>query len=377
MTPKNVLLLITPSSPGRFKGISIFARSHGWHLTVADRLTHMLDGWTGDGALVTLRDDADTLRRVVDLRRRRIPVVDLSLTRPDVRLPRVANDNAALGRLAAAYLAGRRFRHTAWFSTNWSHQHELRFGGSAEGLALPPEEWAWTLAPERTKSDDWKALSHWLQSHIENAPKPLGLFTFDDADASRAESAALAAGLSVPDDVAILGAGDDEPLCESQIVPISSVRCDMSRNGYVGAAMLDRLMSGGRAPSKAMLISPRGVAERASTDTLAVPRGLVRDARDIYRAELAAPPSTEELAMRLGVSRPTLDRAFAAQFGLPPAKLLALMRLEEAKRLLRGSSLTVAEIARRTGYCNPAYLVNVFRDATGLSPKKWRNSGLF
>ena len=93
MTPKNVLLLITPSSPGRFKGISIFARSHGWHLTVADRLTHMLDGWTGDGALVTLRDDEDTLRRVVDLRRRRIPVVDLSLTRPDVRLPRVANDN--------------------------------------------------------------------------------------------------------------------------------------------------------------------------------------------------------------------------------------------------------------------------------------------
>jgi transcriptional regulator GlxA family with amidase domain len=52
------------------------------------------------------------------------------------------------------------------------------------------------------------------------------------------------------------------------------------------------------------------------------------------------------------------------------------MRLEEAKRLLRGSSLTVAEIASRTGYCNPAYLVNVFRDATGLSPKKWRNSGM-
>ena len=59
----------------------------------------------------------------------------------------------------------------------------------------------------------------------------------------------------------------------------------------------------------------------------------------------------------------------------PPAQLLALMRLEEAKRLLRGSSLTVAEIARKTGYCNPAYLVNVFRAATGLSPKKWRNSG--
>ena len=44
--------------------------------------------------------------------------------------------------------------------------------------------------------------------------------------------------------------------------------------------------------------------------------------------------------------------------------------------LSHGWHLTVAEIARRTGYCNPAYLVNVFRDATGLSPKKWRNSGM-
>lgn len=74
-----------------------------------------------------------------------------------------------------------------------------------------------------------------------------------------------------------------------------------------------------------------------------------------------------------GIRRELRHRAV----GLPPAKLLALMRLEEAKRLLRGSSLSVTEIARRTGYCNPAYLVNVFRNATGLSPKKWRNSGLF
>ena len=376
MTPKNVLLMLTPSSPGRLQGISVFARSHGWHLTVADRLTHMLDGWTGDGALVTLRDDEDAIRRVADLRKRRIPVVDLSLTRPDIRLPRVANDNTALGRLAAEHFTERRFRHTAWFSTLWGNQHEQRFTGFANNMAQKPDCWAWALAQERTKADDWAALSKWLQDKFAAAPKPLGIFTFDDADASRVEAAALAEGFDVPRDVAILGAGDDEPLCESQIVRISSVRCDMVRNGYVGAAYLDRLMSGGRPKRKPILLSPRGVALRQSTDMLAIPYGLVRQAYDIYAAELESPPSTVELAERLGVSRPTLDRVFHADFDMPPAQLLAAMRLEEAKRLLRTTDLPAVEIARRTGFCNPAYLTNAFRNATGLSPKKWRNSGM-
>ena len=72
------------------------------------------------------------------------------------------------------------------------------------------------------------------------------------------------------------------PLCESQIVRISLVRCNMARNGYVGAAYLDRLMSGGRPKRKPILIPPRGVALRQSTDMLAIPYGIVRRAYDIY-----------------------------------------------------------------------------------------------
>lgn len=372
MTTKNILLLITPSSPGRLKGISVYARSHNWHLTVSDRLTHMLDGWDGDGALVTLRDDEGMLRQVRDLRRKRIPVVDLSFTRPDIHLPRVASDNVAIGRLAAAHFADKRFRHTAWFSTGWGHQHELRFNSFAAALAETPHRWAWALDPERTKADDWHSLSRWLENRIADAPKPLGIFCFDDADASRAESVALSVGCSIPDDVAILGAGDDEPICESQIVPVSSVRNNMTRNGYAGAALLDRLMSGGRAPRRPLLIPPRGIAERRSTDTLAAPHGLVRDARDIYMAELAHPPTTKALAERLGISRPTLDRAFASEIGISPARFLARLRLDEAKRLLRASALPATDIARQLGYCNSAYFSNLFRETFGLSPREWR-----
>jgi len=368
----NVLLLVTPSSPGRFKGISDFAKTHGWHLTVADRLTHSLDGWTGDGALVTLRDDRDTLRQVNSLRRKGIPVVDLSLSRPDIRLPRVAGDNPAIGRLAAEHFRSRHFRNTAWFSTGWGNQHELRCNGFSSALDAPPRRWVWELTPNRTKSDDWKSLSRWLAKLLAKSEKPIGVFTFDDADASRVESAALAGGLSIPDDVAILGAGDDEPLCEAQIVAISSVQHDLERIGCEGARLLDAIMHGKPPPSKAKLIPPRGITERASTDTLAVSSGLGRRARDIYIGELANPPSTEILATRLGVSRATLDRALAADIGISPAKLLARLRLDEAKRLLRTSGLSVSEIAYKVGYCNPAYFVNTFRRATGSPPRTWR-----
>ncbi len=375
MKRKNVLLLVTPSSPGRFAGIARVARTRGWHLTVADRLTHTLRGWTGDGALVTLRDDETVQQQVRSLRRRKIPVVDLTIARPDVSLPRVCGDNPAIGRLAAEHFRSRYFRNVAWYSTDWSPQHTLRFTSFSEGFAPGTVPcWAWSRDPRSTQSDDWKSLSHWLENKLLTAPKPLGVFCFDDADAARVESAALDLGLRIPDDVAVLGAGDDHPLCESQIPSISSVQHDLEEVGRLGAELLGKLMDKSLPPisGKPILVPPRGIAERASTDALAITSDLVRRAFELYRADLAHPPSTVVLAERLGVSRPTLDRAFAADLGIAPAHLLARLRLDEAKRLLRFSTRSIAEIAFDLGYCNPAYFTNVFRAATGQTPKSWR-----
>lgn len=383
MTIKNVLLLITPSSPGRFAGIARYAKGHGWHLTVADRLTHALTGWTGDGALVTLRDDASVLRQVRSLRRRGIPVVDLTIAHPEIRLPRVAGDNAAIGRVAAEHFRSRYFRNAAWFSTAWGHQHKLRCEafantfGTSKGCNV--SRWIWALDPKSTQSDDWRTLSRWLVRKIKSAPKPLGVFCFDDADASRVESAAMSASLRIPDDISILGAGDDKPLCEAQTVPLSSVRHDLTENGLCGAKLLDRLMTdpafGRAAEPPVILIPPCGIAERTSTDALAATTPLVGHAIEIYRKDLARPPSTEQLAERLGVSRATLDRTFAADLGIAPAHLLARLRLDEAKRRLADNRRQpISEIAYALGYCNPAYFTNVFRTATGSTPKAWQHN---
>ena len=133
MKQRNVLLVIQPAYPERIQGIARFARSHGWHLTIVDRLARFPRGWRGDGALVTLRGNAKTNRFVRELVRDGIPVVDLTFNHPEIRLPRVSGDHEAFGRLARQHFESLNFHHFAWFSTGWSHVHELRFRGFSNG----------------------------------------------------------------------------------------------------------------------------------------------------------------------------------------------------------------------------------------------------
>ena len=115
MTPKNVLVMISPMSAERVSGIARYAKEHGWNLMIQDRLGHTPLAWNGDGILATLRSDPVSFKSVSALMRRGIPLVDLTVSRPDVKVPRVTSDHAEIGRLAARHFAEREFRHLAWF----------------------------------------------------------------------------------------------------------------------------------------------------------------------------------------------------------------------------------------------------------------------
>jgi len=79
------------------------------------------------------------------------------------------------------------------------------------------------------------------------------------------------AGVSVPEEVAVLGCDNDPMVCDYAPVPLSSVDNDWERAGYEGAKLPDQLMEGKRAPRKPILIPPKGVVTRLSTNILAVP----------------------------------------------------------------------------------------------------------
>ena len=376
MKRRNVLILVTPAYQPRLAGIARYARQHGWQLTILDRIARQPKGWNGDGVLVTLRDNPEIVAFVKSLRRRKIPVVDLTFNHPEMLLPRVSGDHAAMGRLARQHFEERNFRHFAWFSTNWLNIHKLRYNGFSN--PSPPHPLRWVFAEEAPpeRLDDFAWFDRWLGGKLRNAPKPLALLAYDDADAARALGACLAAGLSVPEDVAILGIGGDRLICENQPVPISSIEHDQGRTGYEGAELLDRLMDGEKPPRSPILIPPRRITVRASTDFIAAASPIVRESLEYIRLHIGEAFGLTQIADEIGASRATVSRLFEKELGRTVGAEILRQRLNIAKKLLAEDTLSIAEIAFRTGFCNPAYFTNTFRQATGQTPKSWRASRL-
>lgn len=77
-------------------------------------------------------------------------------------------------------------------------------------------------------------------------------------------------------------------------------------------------------------------------------------------------------AQRLGITMPSLRRSVVNATGHHPREYITLVRLNLAKDLLAGSALSVAAIARRVGYDDPAYFSRVFNRRVGLSPIRFR-----
>ena len=357
MQGKNVLLMITPYSQPRMEGVARFAKERGWNLMAADRLAQTENPEQFDGVLMSLRNNVRmvaTARRIVAAG---VPVVDLTIECPEVELPRAISDNAKIGRIAAQHFLDRGFEHFAFFSSSWSNVHRLRYEGFKAALPEDATLERWTLKD--------------VAADVAAARRPVAALAYNDSDAARLVAACRAQDASIPRDVAIMGIGNDPFLCETQSTPISSVDQNLAQNAYDGARLLDALMNGrGR---RGCIVTPPGqVFARESSNTLANSDPLVRSALLCIHANISHPFGAQEIAGKLGIPRRTLDRLFANVLHRSVGSEILRQRLMRAKRLLADPAVPIKNIAAACGFCNAAYLTNIFRDETGMTPREWR-----
>ena len=374
--------MVNPMSAERVSGIARYAKAHGWNLMIQDRLGHTPLAWNGDGILATLRSDPVTFRSIEKLMKRGIPIVDLTVSRPESKIPRVTSDHREIGRLAARHFAEREFRHVAWFSTSWGNVHRLRFEGLTEFPASRPLKWVLSEELPAKLQGDWSAFVDWIGCKLEASPKPLAVLTYDETDAARLLYAAKELGVNVPEELAILSIGNNPLICENQSVPLSSIDQNLERGGYEAAALLDRLMAarkrsnqgaGNRKPGKrTILIPPAGIVMRRSTDVIAVDDPMVRKALEFIGENLGKPIGSPQIADALDVRRSELDRLFRERLARSVGEEIRRQRFARVKILLETTDCSVSDIAGATGYCTPSHLTNAFKSAFGLTPKAWR-----
>ena len=115
--------------------------------------------------------------------------------------------------------------------------------------------------------------------------------------------------------------------------------------------------------SREVRIAPAGVAV-AAEEAVFLERVLAIANEHLGDAHFGA----DALAAAVGASPRHLRRRLRALTGESPAALLRRLRLERAAQLLDARVGTVAEVAHRVGFNDPAYFSPAYRKHFGHSP---------
>ena len=372
---RQVAILIETSNAyarGLLQGVVHYIREHrpwSFHLMEqgrGDDPPPWLAGWDGDGIIARI----ETPRIARAVVRTGLPAVDLSAARLVPALPWVETNDEEIARLAADHLLERGFTRFAFCGDarfNWSVWRETQFvarlrAAGHDCVCYRPTALAGDVAAEAGN------LARWLRE----LPKPVGLMACYDIRGQQVLDACRSAGLAVPDEVAVIGVDNDTLLCELASPPLSSVIPNAHGAGYAAAALLDRLMAGKRVAATAHLIAPLGLAERQSTDVLAVDDREVARAVRFIREHAREGINVGDVLRTVPLSRRVLEQRFQRLLGHTPREEILHVRLNRVKQLLAETDLPLYLVAERTGFEHVEYLSVLFKRETGKTPSAFR-----
>ncbi|MEA3208923.1 MAG: LacI family transcriptional regulator [Chthoniobacter sp.] len=374
--PPKVALLIETSNAyarGLLAGIEDYIRNYGpWNVYLAEhgrgeRVPQWLPDWNGDGILARIENQkiAEALAAI------RIPVVDVSSYRLLPKVPAVTTDNEGIARMALEHFTERGFRRFAYCGDArfaWSVARGAQFDAMTDGAGFACAHYPQKVRRESNSDLETDAIARWLGS----LTRPIAIFACYDARGQQVLDACRRAGFSAPEQVAVLGVDNDELLCELSPPPLSSVKLNTGRTGWLAAELLARQMAGEKLDPEVLRIPPLGVVTRQSTDTLAVDDAQIASALHFIREHACSGTNVEEVARRAGLSRRLLEMRFRAVLGRPPHDEIMRVQLDRVKELLRQTDLSLAEIAERAGFSHVEYLSAIFKKKVGVPPSQYR-----
>lgn len=380
--PKVVLLLESSRASGRdlLRGVARYAQHHGpwsfyWEPAGLERALPMLESLDADG--IIMRD----VENVSEVLASGIPAVVVGHSRTEVPgLVNVVTDSRAIGQLAAEHLMNCGFRNFGYCGlarssierTPWSQQRGESF---AERLAEAGFSTAFFDLPESTSSPantPWPHDRQQLVSWLKSLPQPIGIMACNDDRAEQVVEACRAAKLHVPDQVAVIGADNDDLVCSFCNPPLSSVAIAFERAGYQSAESLHSLMCARRPTHFKIIAAASHVVTRHSTDILAVEDPAVARALRYIRDHIHSPIAVTEVARAAGLSRRALEKRFRSSLSRSILTEIRRLRVEHIAALLAGTSLSISEIAEQFGFDGPQHIARYFRAGKGMTPREFR-----
>ncbi len=330
-------------------------------------------------------------RGSVALLRRGIPIVFVGYLHKDIRgSPRIVPDDQAIGRMGADHLLERGFRRLAYVGYDgmyWSRRREDSFCQAVGGAG---RECTVFRQAQNLRQREWikerKALADWLRG----LARPVGLMACNDDRARQVVDACAAAGLGVPEEVAVLGVDNDEFVCNLSNPPLSSIALGLEDAGYRAAAVLDQLMRAGtrtrtdkHRPARTaasvgdrvgpcLSVRPIAVVTRRSTDISIIEDPLVAQAVRFIRTNCRRPIQIADVLREVAISRRSLFDRFKRTLGCTVHQYIKGVRVAQIEELLLGTADPVDKIAEILGFPGAEHVALYFRSVTGVNPRAFR-----
>jgi LacI family transcriptional regulator len=374
--PRVALLVETTRTYTRelLSGVRRYVAEHGpWSTFLELRALdssppEWLRHWDGDGILT--RTFTPQTARIIAASG--VPAVELRSTRLGDGRPFVGCDNAQIGRMVAEHFIERGYHQFGTYGLRTEPFFVERVRNFVSVLEARGFACEVLNEADSERPADWERSQARLAEWLGALPKPAGVFAANDQLGVRLLDACQRAGIAVPEEVAVVGAENEETLCTFATPRLSSVQFDGQAVGFVAAQMLDDLMQG-RAPGQPQqLVPPKGIVARESSDGCVIHDRLVAQAVRIIRENASFGINVGDLCQRLNASRSTLDRRMQLALRRTPKQEILRVRFRDVERLLRETDLTVEAIAAQTGFTHSQYLQAAFKEWSGLSPGQFR-----
>lgn len=292
-------------------------------------------------------------------------IVAIYLEKPIPGLSSIVTDNETIGRMAAEHMLDRGFRHFAYCGFEgmfWSRDSGESF---SKRIAEEGYETHFYKCPKKKLRifDEQVVIADWLKT----LPTPIGMMTCNDDRGRQVLEACKIAGIKVPDEVAVIGADNDEIVCGLSGPPLSSIALDTERIGYEAAELLDKLMRGQTTGTHKIVARPTHIVTRQSSDILAIEDPYVVEAIRYIREHAKEMIQVDDVVGAAMISRRTLERRFRKELGRSVLEELRRARVAQIAQMLIETNLPVSQIASTLGFPSTKHIARYFHREKGIN----------
>ncbi|OCG00592.1 XylR family transcriptional regulator [Gilliamella sp. wkB112] len=362
------------------KGIGAFLKSNNihWNIYISETMRYDANirfNFDCDGIIANFDDpDIEDLLMKVD-----IPIIGVGTSYPDdlsyPNVPYVAADNYAIVETAFSHLCAKGINKFAFYSIppnrycRWARVREKIFeqllaqkgyeGVIYQGMATSLDTWQESL----------DKLSTWLRS----LPINTGIIAVNDARAHHILQACDRVGIKIPEELCLIGIDNEEVINDLSMVSLSTVKQGTEEMGFNAAKLLQKQFSKGKISKSPLLIAPKKIIARRSTDYRSVQDPYVIQAIHYIRDYACKGIKVEQVTSEMQISRSNLEMRFKESLGKTIHSVIHEEKFNQAKYLLVESSLSIQTISELCGYPSVQYFYFLFKKNYGITPKKFRN----